>query len=94
LGAEVELALGTLVSLPLTTPFCEGVVAAPFVWGLGTDPLLALAAARNWSYGFCGVALMENTMPAWQWFAGLVCRQKNQRGLWDPVISTYSVGPG
>jgi len=81
LGAEVELALGVLVSLPLTTPFCEGVVAAPFVCGLGTEPLLALAAARNWSYGFCGVALMENTMPAWQWFAGLLCRQKNQRGL-------------
>jgi len=62
----VVLELGVLVSLPLTTPSCEGVVAEPSVWGLGTDALVPLAAARNWSYGFAGVALMENTMPALQ----------------------------
>lgn len=72
----VELALGELMS-GLVELF-DASVAAPSVVGFGTLALVALAAVWNMSNVFRGVALMEKTMPCWQWFA---CKQKNQSGL-------------
>jgi len=79
LGAAVVLALGLFTSAGLELALTS--VAAPFVVGFGTVALLAIAVARYWSYGFSGVALIEKTIPFWQWLAPLVCKQKNQSGL-------------
>jgi len=73
----VVLAEGALVSEPLVVPFWLGVVAAPPVSGLGTVALVCSAAAWKAANVFSGVALIENTIPFWQWVAW---RQKNQSG--------------
>jgi len=39
-----------------------------------------LAFAWNWAKVLVAVGFTANTIPAWQWLAGFVCAQKNQRG--------------